>query len=201
MKKILVSLYFFLLSTTIIKADVIFFPISEFGINFSFELIASYEIPFSQYNTISFWGGGGVVFPIYQTKNPAIGTEIALEIRHYFKNQRFSEFNLGLYAGLAYMHAPYFYGNELRGYEDLFGIVPGIKLTYKQNVKNKMIIEPYVSISIPWYNDLDSFKQNDWLKYSEPGLIFTIGARFGLNYIKSKIKSQLTQTQKQAGDK
>jgi hypothetical protein len=78
-------------------ADVIYSPLTNIGAALSLEIIGSYEIHFTKHNTINFWGGAGMVSPITGLFHPAIGTEVAVEIRHYFKSNSFKNFNLGIY--------------------------------------------------------------------------------------------------------
>ncbi|GAG83980.1 unnamed protein product, partial [marine sediment metagenome] len=96
----------------------------------------------------------------------------------------FRNFNVGIYAGLAFMHnVPYFYREGLEGHEDFRGFVPGMKLTYKLRINKLLAIEPYVGASTPFYSDqANSF---DDIFKSEPGLIITFGIRIGINHVKS----------------
>lgn len=185
MKKITCSIVLLLSVSTISKADVIYSPYTDFGMAASLECIGSYELPFTKYNSIDFWGGIGIVSMFDTFKNPAYGTEMAIELRHYFKDDLFEKFNVGLYTGFAYMRHPYFYGGHLVKSNNSVGFVPGLKLTYKKNINSWLVAEPYIGISTPWYdNDLgDLF---NWIFHSDPGLILTFGVRIGFNKIRSK---------------
>jgi hypothetical protein len=168
-------------------ADVIYSPLTNIGAALSLELIGSYEIHFTKYNTINFWGGAGMVSPINKLINPALGTEAAIEIRHYFKSNSFKNLNLGIYAGLAYMRHPLFYNNVT--YENSTGFIPGIKLTYKKRINSWLVGEPYISISTPWYTD-NFNRLSDFMAHNEPGFIVTAGLRFGFNKV-NKIKAKV----------
>ena len=184
MKKIL--LIFILLSqvNNASKADVIYDPFRSFGLCLSLELIANYEMQFTKYHTFNIWIGTGAVSSINSLKHPALGSEVAIELRHYFKPNSFRNFNMGIYAGLAFMHnAPYFYGEDLKGYENLRGFVPGIKLTYKLRINKLLAIEPYFGASTPFY--IDQANSFDDMFKDEPGLIITFGIRVGINHVKS----------------
>ncbi len=184
MRKVLIIITLLFQVNHAIKADVIYAPFRSFGLCLSLELIADYEVQFTKYNTFNIWIGTGAVSSITDLKYPALGSEVAIELRHYFKPNSFRNFNVGIYAGLAFMHnAPYFYGKGLEGHEDLRGFVPGIKLTYKLRINKLLAIEPYLGASTPFYLDkANSF--DDIFKY-EPGLIITFGIRIGINHVKS----------------
>lgn len=169
-----------------LKADVIYSPITEFGFVLSLELIGSYELHFTKYNTINFWGGAGAVSPINSLFHPALGAEVAVEIRHYFKANGFKNFNIGLYTGFASMKAPQFY-NGFDGYKNSVGIVPGLKLAYKKRINSWLVGEPYLGISAPWY--ADNYKElSDHISHSDPGFIVTLGLRIGINKVnKTKV--------------
>ena len=184
MKKVLIIFILLFQVNHASKADVIYTPLRNFGLCFSLEFIANYEIPFTKFNTFNIWIGTGAVSSIDKLQYPALGSEVAIEFRHYFKHNSFKNFNVGLYAGLAFMHnVPYFYGQGIRGREDLKGFVPGIKLTYKLKINKLLAIEPYVGASTPFYSDqANSF---DDIFKNEPGLIVTFGLRIGINHVKS----------------
>lgn len=184
MKKVLIIFILLFQVNHASKADVIYAPFRSFGLCLSLELIADYEMQFTKYNTFNIWIGTGAVSSITNLKYPALGSEVAIEFRHYFKHNSFKNFNVGLYAGLAFMHnVPYFYGQGIRGREDLMGFVPGIKLTYKLKINKLLAIEPYVGASTPFYSD-QSNSFNELFK-NEPGLIVTFGLRIGINHVKS----------------
>ena len=173
-----VGLFFCFLSS---KADVIYTPVTHMGAVVSLEGIASYELAFSQSNTLNFWGGGGFVFPLGGFFHPAYGTEAALELRQYFNKSSFQRFNLGLYAGLAYMNAPELYRGSVVDRYSSVGFVPGLKLTYKLQLAPKLVAEPYVSLSAPFYEEKfnEIFDQN-----SDAGFVVTLGVRIGFNQVK-----------------
>ena len=184
MKKVLIIFILLFQVNYTSKADVIYAPLRDFGLCLSLELIADYEMQFTKYNTFNIWIGTGAVSSIDRLQYPALGSEIAIELRHYFKPNSFRNFNVGIYAGLAFMHnVPYFYGQAIRGREDLMGFVPGIKLTYKLKINKLLAIEPYVGASTPFYSD-QSNSFDDIFK-NEPGLIVTFGIRIGINHVKS----------------
>ena len=148
--KILKIVFFLFLFAGQTKADVIYSPFIDHGLFLSIEGIASYEIPFSKFNTVNFWGGVGLVSSVSEIKHPAFGGESGLEIRQYFIKDKFNGFNLGLYAGLAFMRNPNLYHDELTFRENSFGFVPGIKLTYKLKMNSWLIGEPYIGVSVPF---------------------------------------------------
>ena len=174
-----------LIIPTISKADIIYSPYKGFGTAISLECIGSYELPFTKFNTINFWGGFGTISMIKVIKNPAFGAELAFEFRHYFKNKIYENFNLGFYSGIGLMRHPYFYGDHLSGYNKSIGFVTGLKITYKKKFNKWLIGEPYISVSIPWYaeNINNLFKT---ISHYEPGRILTFGLRVGINKVKIK---------------
>lgn len=183
MKKIRYLILLIWIIPNTLKADVIYSPYTNFGTALSLELIGSYEFSFTKYNAINFWGGFGAVSVIDKIKYPAIGAEVAIELRQYFMNNNFQNFNLGLYAGFAYMRHPYFYYG-LSGYDNSFGFVPGLKLTYKKRINSWLVGEPYIGVSTPWYDE-NFGELFDWIS-SDPGLFLTLGVRIGFNKIKFK---------------
>jgi hypothetical protein len=183
MKKVKYLTLIVLVLPSILKADVIYTPHKEFGTALSLELIGSYEFPFSKYNTINFWGGVGIVSMISELKHPGLGTEMAIEVRQYFKSNSFKNLNIGLYAGFAYMRHPYFYNDHLLGKNNSVGFVPGLKLTYKKRINSWLVGEPYVGVSVTWYDN--NFKELfNWISRSDPGLVLTFGVRVGINKVK-----------------
>ncbi len=168
------------------KADVIYSPVTHMGAVVSLEGIASYELAFLKSNTLNFWGGGGVVFPVGGFFHPAYGTEAALELRQYFTKNTFKRFNLGLYAGLAYMWAPELYRGRLVDRVKSVGIVPGLKLTYKLDLVERFVAEPYVSLSLPFYEErFDRLLKDN----ADGGFVVTIGVRIGYNHVKKLFKN------------
>jgi hypothetical protein len=175
---------FLLLLSAQTRADVIYSPFTSVGLALSLEGIGSYEIPTNENSTINFWGGFGAVSVMNELFHPAVGCEIALELRHYFQKNEYSGFNLGLYSGLALMRYPYFYHGKVSGHDTSVGFVPGLKLTYKYYKNSWLVAEPYIGISTPWYGD--HFNK---IFDHEPGLILTIGVRMGYNRV-MKIKQR-----------
>jgi hypothetical protein len=169
------------------KADVIYSPSTETGAVLSLEGIVSYEIAFTSMNSFNLWGGGGFVFPANNFIHPAYGTEAALEFRHYFSRETFRKFNLGLYAGLAYMSIPEMYNGRVVRRKPSAGFVPGIKLTYKHPVAEKLVAEPYISLSLPFYDE--SFN-NLFSDNRDKGVTVTLGVRIGFNHVLNLVKNQ-----------
>lgn len=167
------------------KADVIYTPVTHMGVVVSLEGIASYELAFSRSNTLNLWGGAGFVFPLGGFFHPAYGTEAALELRQYFNKSSFQRFNLGLYAGLAYMNAPELYRGSVVDRYTSVGFVPGLKLTYKFQLAPKLVAEPYISLSVPFYEEKFSeiLSEN-----SDGGFVVTLGLRIGFNQVKKMFK-------------
>ncbi|NLU39355.1 MAG: hypothetical protein GXX78_10760 [Bacteroidales bacterium] len=179
--KILRIIALLLIISCQVKADIIYSPFTDTGIALSLEGIGSYEIPLSTQSTINFWGGFGAVSVIDKINHPAFGGEIAFELRHYFSMDKYSGFNLGLYSGLALMRYPTFFQSSSR-YENSVGFVPGLKLTYKKQVKPSLVAEPYIGISTPWYSD-DHRKPFETMFQHDHGFILTIGLRVGFNKV------------------
>jgi hypothetical protein len=169
-----------------LKADVIYSPFTGVGFVISLELIGSYELHFTRHNTFNIWGGVGAVSQLNSLSHPALGAEAAIEIRHYFKANRFQNFNIGLYTGFASMKVPQFY-HGFNGYKNSVGLVPGLKLTYKKRINSWLVGEPYLGISAPWY--ADNYKDlSDHISHSDPGFAVTLGLRIGFNKV-NKIKA------------
>ncbi len=180
--RIIKILFFLAISCNRIMADVIYSPFVDRAFFLSLEAIGSYEIPISEYNTINPWGGFGFVSAFGDINHPSFGGEISIELRQYFLKSKFRGFNLGLYAGIAYMRYPMFYNDEITNYENSFGFVPGLKLAYKFRINSWLIIEPYLGISIPFYREKSH--KNSGLKYNN-GLDATMGIRIGFNKVRN----------------
>ncbi len=170
MKKIKCIIILAFIITNHVKSDVIYTPYKEVSTALSIECIFSYELPISRLNTLNYWCGFGGVSMIQHIRNPAFGIELAVEIRQYFKSNTFKGFNIGLYGGVGYMRHPSFYSNHVSSYNNSFGFVPGLKITYKQKFNSWLFGEPYIGISLPMYDN-------------DAGLIFTIGLRIGFNKV------------------
>ena len=185
MKKIKYLIFIIWIIPSTLKADVIHTPYTDFRTAISLEVIGSYELSFTKYNTINFWGGFGAVSMINELKYPALGTELAIELRQYFKSTNYKNFNVGLYAGFAYMRHPYFHHEHLSGHNNSVGFVPGLKLTYKKRINSWLVGEPYIGVSTPWY-DNNFGELFNWISHSDPGLILTLGLRIGFNKVRFK---------------
>ncbi len=149
------------------RCDVIFFPFHYSLISYSFEAIVSYEKTIRPNTTLNYWAGGGMVSSFLYIDEPAFGVEGAVERRWYFKKERYKGLNFSGYCGTALMY------NSWQGLN--LGIVPGIKLTHKSLIKERLLVEPYISVSIPVsYN----------LKHTEfwlPFPVATVGLRVGIH--------------------
>jgi hypothetical protein len=168
------------------RADVIFNPYQESGyVAVSVEGILSYELPFSDYNTVDFWGGAGFVSAFSQFFPPATGAEIAIEVRQYFNTGTFDRIHFGLYTGLALMRYPEKYNGRVVDHEMVTGIVPGFKMTWKQRISPLFAVEPYLSISKPFYTD-ELFKFSGIFRDNDQGITVTLGVRIGLNKVRRR---------------
>jgi hypothetical protein len=125
------------------RADV--FPGSSRGIGgpvISLELLGSNEFRYGPHNSMLFWGGFATLFaPVGPDINA--GPEAAIEFRRYIAEKENKMWSFSIYAGAAYN----FVG------EDYTAITPGIKLTRKRITRTPIRLEPYVSISYPFYLD------------------------------------------------
>lgn len=169
MKRI-ISILAFLSFTLSAYSDVVFFPYQYSLISYSAELIYSYEKVNRDNRSTVLWGGIGGVGSFLYLNQPTVGLELAIEKRHYFKPEEFKHFFISGYIGTAY----------ITNFEDIsdIGIVPGIKINYKAQLSQKIILEPYMSISLPISYSI---------KYTSmyvPFPVLTIGVRFGLCTLK-----------------
>jgi ribosome biogenesis GTPase len=184
MNKEFIIIFILLLTLSISsKADIIYSPYNYFNIAGSFEFIGSYEMPFSSLNTFSPWGGFGIVSSSIISFNPSIGSEIGVEVRQYFRRDRFKRFNIGLYGGMAYMMNLSISRAHIYHDNNSVGIVPGLKLTYKFKEKPRMAFEPYIGISNPFHYELA-----DSGSWENLGIVYTIGFRISLNELKNRKK-------------
>jgi hypothetical protein len=169
MKKVTILLLFSITSLSS-RCDVISFR--DFCC-YSAELIYSFEKIKKPRNTTSYWGGVGCVGGLgYHNAGQSYGLEIAIEKRHYFKPDNFKNLFISAYLGSALM-------TEFESSSRIC-LVPGIKINYKVKITNKLVLEPYCSISLPITHELTRYNEN----YIYPALTF--GARFGINKLKDK---------------
>lgn len=178
----------FMAITPPLMADVIYSPYEDFHLAASLELIGSKEFSFTRQNTIDIWGGLGMVSRSFESFGPSLGAEMALEIRHYFKKDRYIGWNLGVYAGLAYMsHYTVSYAKIIHN-NNSAGIVPGLKITYKKRYNNWLIGEPYVGISNIFSREI--IRRESINQFENDGFVVTIGFRLGIQYQDSGHRSQ-----------
>jgi len=171
MKRILVAVIF--LSTTLnVFCDVIFYPKQKSFLSYSAELVYSFEKVNKPKTTTCLWGGFGCVGSFNNFTEPAAGLEVAIERRHYFQENTFKHFFISGYLGAAYM-TDFDYISD-------FGIVPGFKLNYKGQLSPQTVIEPYVSLSIPFTWETEDFDRYNTLP------VITVGIRVGLCNLKIK---------------
>ena len=175
MKKALLILLTLSLFTSA-KCDVIFTPLQYNFFSYSGEFVFNYEILTRSNRTTCYWGGVGVVGSLTRRFSPTKGAEIAVEKRRYFQSDSFKKFFLSSYLGLAYMS-----NRDMDA--DWMGIIPGIKINYKAKLAKSVVLEPYVSLSVPFTFDA-KFKNAYY-----PIPVFTVGARFGITKIKDKYSS------------
>lgn len=180
MKRIILILFITLITSKIIVADDVFYPLKEGGLFLSTELIYSFENQLVKSNSCLLWGGIGCVWSLqYLTDNPAFGGELAFELRHYFNKTDFDRFNISLYTGTAFMRGPGYYSRTK--YESYWGFVSGIKIAYKALIRDEIIIEPYISLSYPIFINITD---SEWVNPTLPHM--TIGIRFGLEKLRIK---------------
>ena len=171
MKRILIAAIFLFLTISA-YCDVIFYPPQKSFLSYSAELIYSFEKVNKPKTTTSLWGGLGVVGSFSSLSEPAAGLEVAIERRHYFQENTFKHFFISGYLGAAYM-------TDFKYISD-FGIVPGVKLNYKGQLSPHSVIEPYVSLSVPF-----TWETEDFDSYL-PLPVTTVGIRIGLCNLKTK---------------
>ena len=171
MKKIILAIIFLIMSKSAL-CDVIFFPYPFTGISYSAELIASYESFKKSKNSTNIWAGCGFVGSMVYPSMKSFGFEVAVEWRHYFEPDQFKHTFISAYIGGAHM-------TDFGSFSSI-GLVPGIKINYKANVTKTLVLEPYVSFSVPITRELTDYKNT----IAFPAL--TVGARFGLNRLKDR---------------
>ena len=140
---ILLSLFLGISAIFQARADV--FPKSSESLGgpvFSLELLGSREFRYNQHKSILFWGGFATIFSPYGYDINA-GPEAAVEYRRYFAEKENKMWSFSVYSGIAYN----FIG------ENYTAITPGIKLTRKKLTHTPLRLEPYISLSYPFYLD------------------------------------------------
>jgi hypothetical protein len=122
------------------------FPKSSQGLGgpvLSLELLGSYEFGFKETGGLLFWGGlAAVSSPLYGFEING-GPEAAVEIRHYYSAKENKIWSISFYSGIAYNFIGERYG----------AFTPGLKLTRKKSINQLLQLEPYVSLSYPFYFD------------------------------------------------
>jgi hypothetical protein len=111
----------------------------------SLELLGSYETLISGKGSTLFWGGIAVVSSPFYGFEINGGPEAAIEIRRYFSPKENKIWSYSLYAGIAYNFIGEKYG----------AFTPGLKLTRKKSINQLLQLEPYISLSYPFYFDGD----------------------------------------------
>lgn len=154
------------------SADVIFFPRQYSLFCYSAEFTLSLEKSVKQKATNTLWGGVGCVGSFYYFNQPVVGLEIAYERRHYFKADLYKNLFISSYLGTALMTD---FDNT-----KYIGIVPGFKINYKAIIKNNFLIEPYLSLSVPFIYDFPD------IEGYVPFPVLTLGTRIGLGKVKPK---------------
>jgi hypothetical protein len=175
MKKVII-LVFLTAITFPALCDVIFFPYPFTGFCYSTEIIFSFEKVKKAKNTTDFWGGIGHVGSFIYRFEPTFGFELAIEKRHYFQPDKFKNFFVSAYLGTALMTQ---FENNYS-----IGIIPGCKINYKVQITEKLILEPYLSLSLPITYELNRYS------HIIPFPALTIGVRFGLSKIKYQDKNE-----------
>jgi hypothetical protein len=108
----------------------------------SLELLGSFELKIKSGGGFLIWGGMATVFsPLYMDINA--GPEAAFEFRKYFHERENKIWAFSFYSGVAY---------NLIG-ERYSAFTPGLKLTRKKSVNKLIQLEPYISLSYPFYFD------------------------------------------------
>lgn len=153
-------------------ADVIFFPRQYSLFCYSAEFTLSLEKSVKPKATNTLWGGVGCVGSFYYLNQPVVGLEIAYERRHYFKADLYKNLFISTYLGTALMTD---FDNT-----KYIGIVPGFKINYKAIIKNNFLIEPYLSLSVPFIYDFPD------IEGYVPFPVLTLGTRIGLGKVKPK---------------
>ena len=106
----------------------------------SLELLGSFEFKINHGGGFLIWGGMASVFsPFYRDINA--GPEAAFEFRKYFHERENKIWSFSLYSGVAYNLIGEHYG----------AVTPGLKLTRKKSVSKLVQLEPYISLSYPFY--------------------------------------------------
>jgi hypothetical protein len=126
MKRIILTLVIVLITSKIIIAEEVFYPMKEGGLFLSTELIYSFENNITKSNSYLLWGGIGCIWSLLNlTDNPVFGRELAFELRHYFNKTDLNRLNISVYTGTAFMIGlKYFSG---AAYESYWCCVSGIR--------------------------------------------------------------------------
>jgi hypothetical protein len=142
---ILILLFICFTAARTARADVFPYPKSSESLGgpvLSLELLGSREFRYNQHKSILFWGGFATVYAPYGFDINA-GPEAAVEFRRYFAEKENKMWSFSVYSGIAF---------NFDG-ENYTAITPGIKLTRKRITRTPLRLEPYISLSYPFYLD------------------------------------------------
>lgn len=187
---LIVTIFFFLSFAA--NADIIGSESIMFGAGaMSLEGAVGLEKPFTERNSAAIVGILGALSVVDEI-DFVQKRQIAVEIKHYFKKNTFSGYNLGLNAGLHFFPGLLHNHNVDNDDNDnnLVGIVPGLTFSYAIKQGQFFQLEPYIEASTPWYSTSLADAFYDISNY-EPTFLLTIGIRIGFNiFLKSGTKKE-----------
>lgn len=104
------------------------------------EFLGAYEKSFQSGAGLLAWGGLAAIFSPYGLDYNT-GAEAVIELRKYFRESDNKIWAVSIYTGAAYNLVGNRYG----------AFTPGLKITRKKSVGPALKLEPYISLSYPFY--------------------------------------------------
>ncbi len=128
----------------------------------SLEGLVSVEPPLTSHLSFLVWGGMAGIWTI-GTDIALAEPEVALEGRVYFTKDQHRGWNFGVYVGSAYIINHHY-----------VTLTPGIKIAWKYQDRELqfLVVEPYFSLSAPFYYDLDEKKRDGFFYAMLPAMTF-----------------------------
>ena len=174
MKKFIILLLLFL-KFSAGHSDNYFLPVRYTGFFSSAELAAIYEWTRNPGNTLGASAGFSFVDPLCNKDHPVGIVQLMLEGRQYLESSNFRHFFISGFLSAVYV-------TDFTRVKNV-GIIPGLKINYKSQISNSLVLEPYLGLSLPFICDIENFNP------SLPFPALTIGIRFGFSKIMDKLKN------------
>ena len=175
MNKVIVLIIFTLIPLTG-HCDIYYLPVRYTGFFISADLLYGIEKIKNANNTLGVWAGISMEEPVYNSHHPVGITGFAIEGKQYLEPEHYDHFFVSGYLSVVFV-------TDLNNVANL-GLNPGLRFGYKSLISDRLILEPYLDLSLPLIYDMDH--QNTSLPFSA----LTIGVRIRFSKIISRQRSR-----------